>query len=269
MSETIEKYVAEDSLAYRLCWDSINHIVERFKMKEVTGEDGGAYHPIMFARGGKEVGEQRVWMGQDGVFKLVYVGLVANPPGVDSHMMFAFTDKDNPAPHYTVDSVHLAHMGHYAYHCEVMPGVDIGANLNYVNHVYEPLSEYNKGLYGTEGFVKSEELGLRQWAFMSPWMLAGRAPDAESFDKLFHYIGKYREHWAQLIENGIPQDCLEGVDMSKIADRDYRNRCAAFNRDVDPVYNQLLPLMGQEEGDRQIQVLRCVDGIEQDGDYQF
>ncbi|MGK0500414.1 MAG: hypothetical protein ACJAYG_002064 [Oceanicoccus sp.] len=269
MSDTIEKYVPEHSLAYKLCWDSIDYIVERFNMKELLGEDGGAYHPIMFARGGKEVGEQRIWMGQNGVFKLVYVGLVANPPGVDSHMMFAFTDKDNPAPHYTVDSVHLAHMGHYAYHCEVMPGVDIAANLNYVNHVYEPLTTINKDLYETEGFVKSKELGLRQWAFMSPWMLAGRAPDAEGFSKLFDTIPQYREHWANLIEQGIPEDCLDGVDMSKVADRDARNRFAAFNRDVDPVYNQLLPLMGQHEGDRQIRVLSCVDGIEYSGDYAF
>ncbi|HEB28688.1 MAG TPA: hypothetical protein ENI05_13100 [Porticoccus sp.] len=269
MSDEIEKYIAEKTLAYKLCWDAIDYVVDRFNMTEVTGDDGGAYHTVMFARGGKEVGEQRIWMGKDGVYKIVYVGLVANPPGVDSHMMFCFTDKDNPAPHYTVDSVHLAHMGHYAYHCEIMPGVDIAANLNYVNHVYEPLSAVNKELYAIDGITKSEELGLRQWAFMSPWMLAGRAANEDLFKQLSPFLDKYRTHWADLLETGIPENCLEGVDMSKVADRDYRNRCAAFNRDVDPVYNQLLPLMGEEEGDRQIRVLQCVDGIENSGDYEF
>ena len=269
MSDAIEKYVPEKTLAYKLCFDSINFVVDRFKMKEVHGEDGGAYHKVMFARGGKEVGEQRIWMGQDGVFKLVYVGLVANPPGVDSHMMFAFTDKDSVVPHFTVDSVHLSHMGHYAYHCEVMPRVDLGPNLAYVDHVYEPLSKANKAIYATNGFTKSEELGLRQWALMSPWMLAGRASDGETFEKLFDFISEYREHWASLLEKGIPEECLEGVDLSRTADRDYRNRCAAFNRDVDPVYNQLEPLMGIEEGDRQIQVMRCQDGIYADGDHTF
>ncbi len=269
MSDAIEKYVPEKSLAYKLCFDSIDYVVDRFNMKEVHGEDGGSYKKVMFARGGKEVGEQRIWMGQDGVFKIVYVGLVANPPGVDSHMMFAFTDKDSPVPHFTVDSVHLAHMGHYSYHCEVMPRVDLGPNLPYVDHVYEPLTAPNKELYATEGFTKSEELGLRQWAFMSPWMLAGRAANAETFEKLYGFIDRYRSHWADLVEKGIPDECLEGVDMSRIADRDYRNRCAAFNRDVDPVYNQLEPLMGFEEGERQIQVMRCQGGIYEDGDYSF
>ena len=90
MSDEIEKYIPEKTSAYKLCWDAIDYVVDRFNMTEVTGEDGGAYHKVMFARGGKEVGEQRIWMGKGDVYKIVYVGLVANPPGVDSHMMFCF-----------------------------------------------------------------------------------------------------------------------------------------------------------------------------------
>lgn len=267
MSDTIEKYVPEKTAAYKLCMDSIEYVVDRFNMKEVHGEDGGAYHKVLFSRGGKEVGEQRIWLGNEGVFKIVYVGLVANPPGVDSHMMFAYTPADSPVPHFTVDSVHLAHMGHYSFHGEIMPRVDLGMNLEYIDHVYTPLDEANKAVYNTEGVAKTEELKIRQWALMSPWMLAGRAASLEAFQSLDEHVATYREHWANLVENGIPDECLKNVDMSKLAERDRINREAAFNRDVDPVYNQLVPLMGIEEGDRQIQVMRCQDGIYESGDH--
>jgi hypothetical protein len=189
------------------------------------------------------------------------------PPGIDSHMMFAFTKADSAIPHYTVDSVHMPHMGFNAYHCEIMPRVDLAANLAYVDHVYEPLSETNTKLYSTEGLEKSKELSLRQWALMSPWMLAGRASPEQFNGIISESVEAFRAQWMKVAKAGIPDEVLEGVDRSGIAERDRRNRWAAFHRDVDPVYNQLLPLMGKEEGDRQIEVLRCQDGIVEKDDH--
>lgn len=265
---TITKYQAEETPAYRLCHDAIDVVVERFKMREIRAADGGPYHSVLSTDGSKEVGEYRVWIGEGGVFKMIYAGLVANPPGVDSHMMFCFTPDNSPVPHFTVDSVHLAHMGHYSFHCEIMPRVDYGMNLPYLDHVYTPLSEANHTVYHTPGIAKTEALSLRQWALMSPWMLAGRAANLEAFQTLDQQVAIYRDHWIKLVEAGIPEDCLEGVTEAGLIERDRRNRGYAFHRDVDPVYNQLKPLIGEQQGDMLIQLLCCQDGILESGDHR-
>lgn len=263
----VQKYERVESDAYRLCHNAIDDVVKNFDMVEAKGDDGGPFKRVLHVSGERQVGEQRIWLGKGEVFKVVYVGLVVNPPGIDSHMMFAFTKADSPVPHFTVDSVHMPHMGFHAYHCEIMPRVDLAANLAYIDHVYTPLSEANTNLYATEGMEKSKELSLRQWALMSPWMLAGRANQEQFTGVVNDSVETFRAHWTKIAKAGIPDSALEGVDRSGIAERDRRNRWAAFHREVDPVYNQLKPLMGVEEGDRQIEVLRCQDGIETSGDH--
>ena len=50
------------------------------------------------------------------------------------------------------------------------------------------------------------------------------------------------------MERGIPKKFILGTDPSQLAARDKRNRAIIFNTDVDKVWDQLKPLIGEEMG---------------------
>ena len=248
---------ATDPSPPRALWEgTLNRIVERFALAEVPGEDGGPWLPLAsrapMYQGG--VGQTRLFRGGP-LFQVVTSNIVVPPIQLDSHMLFAFAPSASAVPHFTLDSVRAG--DHYAFHLDLIPRVDLGARLGYMDHCFGPLTEtYERG-EAMEGLSRAH-LSPRQHAIMSPWMLAKRAT-REAFGGIDALVEDYLEHWFRLIDAGVPADVLDGVDRAALIDRDRRNKAIIFNRDVDKVWDQITPLVGPDAAERQIALLRATD----------
>lgn len=223
------------SLPQDLSLNTLNHIRERFAMREI----GSPYKVLTSAFG--SVGEMRIFAGES-VAKMVYISMAVPQFGLDSHMIFAFTPPDSAVPHFTLDSVLNA--PDFAFHLDLIPRLDLGANLDYMETCFTPLTEAFDAAAQIEG-LKPARLGPRQYAIMSAWMLAYRANEA-AFEAIQTPVSAYLEHWARLVEGGIAPDITEGVTGEQLAERDRRNRSIIFNPAVDRVWAQVDRLLGAE-----------------------
>lgn len=245
----------------RALWDgTLNRIVERFGLEEVPGADGGPWLALQSQAPMYQgsVGGTRLFRGEP-LFQVVTSNIVVPPIGLDSHMLFAFAPSASPVPHFTLDSVRAG--DHYAFHLDLIPRVDLGARLAYMDHCFTPLTEaYERG-EAMEGLSRAQ-LSPRQHAIMSPWMLAKRAT-REAFGGIDALVLDYLEHWFRLVDEGVPADALDGIDRAALTDRDRRNKAIIFNRDVDKVWDQITPLVGREAAERQIALLRTTDATDE------
>ena len=247
---------AELSLPCALWQKTLGRIVDRFKLVEVTGNDGEPWLPlesqVPVAQG--RVGQTRLFRGVP-LFQVVSTNIVVPAIQLDSHMLFAFTPPSSAVPHFTLDAVQAG--DHYAFHLDLIPRVDLGASLAYMDHCLTPLTDaYERG-ESMEGFSRAH-LSPRQHAIMSPWMLAKRTTQ-EAFPNIDGLVDAYLEHWFQLVDEGVPEEALESTGPDQLIERDRRNKAIIFNRDVDKVWDQITPLVGREAAERQIAVLRAMD----------
>ena len=228
------------SLSADLCLGTVEAIAARLELEETESA------PLTSAMDGSPVGVHRV-LARDGAAALVYVAMTVEAFGLDSHMCFAFTPPESAVPHFTVDSVLAG--PHYAFHLDLMPRVDPGANLAYIDHCFVPLDEAHARAAGIEGLTPAH-LSRRQWQLMSAWMLAHRA-DEDGFRAVSGVVAAYRDHWLGLVTDGVPDHVLDGgLDAERLAERDARHRAALFNPDVDPVWAQVDRLLGPEASAR-------------------
>lgn len=232
------------SLSLDLCWSNVEAITERLGLAEIAGPGGDAFMVLASAMSPEPVGSVRVYHRAD-VCTLVYVGMTVPPIGLDSHMMFAFTPPTSPVPHYTVDSVQNA--DDFAFHLDLIPRLDLGAHLAYMDHVFTPLTEVRDACLEIPGLTPAR-LAPRQWALMSEWMLANRADEA-AFTAIGETVAAYRNHWFGLVERGIPAEVLDGVDDAVLVARDAANRGHIFNPDVDRVWANVARLLGDEKSE--------------------
>ena len=224
------------SLSADLCGGTVDAIASRLDLEETL------HNPLASAVDGSPVGTHRV-LARDGVAALVYVSMTVEAFGLDSHMCFAFTPSDSPVPHFTVDSVLAG--PHYAFHLDLVPRLDPGANLAYIDYCYGPLTEVHDETLQVEGLSRAH-LSPRQWQLMSAWMLAHRA-DEDGFGAAFGAVAAYRDHWLDLVEAGIPDEAIGGTTAEQLAARDARNRAAIFNPEVDPVWARVDQLLGPDK----------------------
>ena len=223
------------SLSAELCLGTVEAVAARLELEETEAVT------LTSAMDGSVVGVHRV-LARDGVAALVYVSMTVEAFGLDSHMCFAFTPPSSAVPHFTVDSVLAG--PHYAFHLDLMPRVDPGANLAYIDHCFVPLSEAHSRAAEIDGLTPAH-LSRRQWQLMSAWMLAHRA-DEDGFRSVFDTVAAYRDHWLELAVGGVPEEAVGGVNAEQLAERDARHRAALFNPDVDPVWAQVDRLLGPD-----------------------
>ena len=223
------------SLSADLCLGTVEKIENCLSLTETVDT------PLFSALDGSAVGTHRV-LACDGAAALVYVGMTVEAFGLDSHMCFAFTPAQSPVPHFTVDSVLAG--PHYAFHLDLIPRLDPGANLAYIDHCYGPLTEVHDRVAQSEGLTPAH-LSPRQWQLMSAWMLAHRA-DEDGFRGVFDAVAHYRDHWLRLVVEGVPDDAVGDATPDDLDRRDSRNRSAIFNPDVDPVWARVDQLLGPE-----------------------
>ncbi len=229
------------SLAQILSNNTLSAIVNRFGLIEQ-----GAPHMVLVSpMSPAPVGQARVFAGGP-VHKLITIDLSVPPIGLDSHMIFAFTAPDSPIPHFTLDSVLAG--PHFAFHLDLIPRVDLGANLAYLDAAFHPLTPLFDAARQIEGLTPAH-LSPRQYALMSPWMLAYRATEA-AFARIETAVNDYLAHWFALAERGLPDDVLAATDLGDLPTRDRRNRAAIFNPDVDPVWAQVSRLVGPETAEK-------------------
>ncbi len=245
----------EQSLPKALHDKVVNAIVERFGMKEELSEDGGPFLPLNshLPMHQGSVGYMRRFSGGP-LFQLVTSSIVVPALQLDSHMVFAFMPSDCAVPHFTVDSVCAGE--HHAFHLDLIPRVDIGSQLAYMNEVFVPLDESWQRGSAIEGLSRAH-LSPRQLGIMSPWMLANRATEA-AFIEMGTVVDDYLEHWFTLVDSGVSEAALNGISPAELLERDRRNKFAIFNADVDPVWQRIAPLVGEDAAQKQIETLRAV-----------
>lgn len=241
------------SLPDTLLQNTLNRVVEACGLAEVAGENGGPWLSLVcqapMYEGG--IGQVRLYRGGP-LFQLVSSDIVVPPIQLDSHMMFAFTPSDSAVPHFTLDSVRAG--DHHAFHLDLIPRLDLGAQLAYMDACFTPLTPTFERGQAMPG-LSPAQLSPRQYAIMSPWMLAKRAT-AEAFAAIDELVDAYLEHWLGLVADGVPAAALEGVGAAALIERDRRNKAIIFNREVDKVWDQITPLVGEDAAQRQIDLLR-------------
>lgn len=235
------------SLAKTLSHNTLHRIINRFAMQE----QGAPHMTLHSPMSPVPVGEVRLFSGGP-VQKMVYIGLTVPPIGLDSHMIFAFTAVDSPIPHFTLDSVLAG--PHFAFHLDLIPRVDLGANLAYINELFQPLTAVFEATKQIEGLTPAH-LSPRQYAIMSPWMLAFRANE-QAFSQIDEQANRYLDHWFAVVEAGVSAETLASLDSTDFAQRDQRNRAALFNPEVDPVWSQVERLLGAAVGAELREILK-------------
>lgn len=218
-----------------LCHRTIDHIADALDLVETQNT------PLVSAMDGSPVGSHRI-VGAQGVAEIVYVGMAVEQFGLDSHMLFAFTPAESAVPHFTLDAVLAG--PHYAFHLDLIPRLDPGANLAYLDHCFVPLTEAHDAALELDGLTPAH-LAPRQWQLMSAWMLAHRADEA-GFSSIGPTVDAYRDHWLTLVQGGVPGAATDGVTAEALATRDQANRSAIFSPDVDPVWARVDQLLGAD-----------------------
>lgn len=213
-------------------------------------EIGSPYLTLKSAMSPAPVGSLRLFSGAL-VRKMVYIGMSVPPINLDSHMIFAFTAPDSTTPHFTLDSV--CNGDTYAFHLDLIPRADLSANLAYTNAAYQPLTVEFEGARKIEGLTPAH-ISPRQYALMSPWMLVYRATES-AFAQIDESVNFYLDHWAKLVELGVPAQPVLGNDPETLAARDRLNRQAIFSPEVDPVWAQVERLVGAETSQRMRDIL--------------
>ena len=238
------------SLPQQLSLNTLEKIRTRCNMTEI----GAPYISLSSPMSTVPVGALRLFRGEK-VRKMVYIGLIVPPIGLDSHMIFAFTAPESPIPHFTLDSVLAG--PHFAFHLDLIPRADLGANLAYMNAIFDALTPVFERSRQIEGLTPAQ-LTPKQYALMSPWMLAYRANES-AFERIQEPVNAYLEHWFYLVDHGLPVEALPAGDL---AERDRLNRAAIFDPSVDKVWAQVERLVGAEMGARMRSIL-CNQGVEE------
>lgn len=255
-----------DTLAGKISHQTLDRIVEDFSLAEVHGDSGGPFMELVApAFGNVEAGEFRLFHGGDRLLKVVYTGIAVEAIGLDSHMVFAFTKRDSLVPTFTLDSVYTKLPpgmdpnfpdggDMYAFHLDLVPRCDLGVNAAYMNRCFDPLTEAQAAVLAADG-VFPAQLSPTQRAIMSPWMLAQRTT-AEAYEKnVFPAVEIYLSHWLGLVDDGI-DDVVAGIQGEAGAARDAQNRELIFSREIDPVWNKIDAMLGEDVSDLMISVLR-------------
>jgi hypothetical protein len=230
-----------ESLPGGLCRRTLEAVVESVGLTEV----GSPFRELTSPMSPDPVGSVRIFHGGGVVEKVVYVGLAVPAIGLDSHMVFAFTRGDSPVPHFTLDSVQG--QGSYAFHLDLIPRAELATHLTYVDWAHTPLTTTYEEVGARPGLSRAN-IGPRQFAMMSPWMLVHRAEEA-AFVAIEDAVRAYLDHWTSLVHGEVPAAVLADVADTDLAVRDLRNRANIFDPDVDQVWAQVSRLIGEEAMD--------------------
>ena len=227
---------------------TLDKIVGALGLTEEHNADGDAVLPLFGAGGpleGQRIGEFRVFSRADGT-RVVYSALAVDAFGMDTHQVYAYTASDSAVPHLFLDSAISPNTdGTFHFGLDLIPRVDLGANLDYSEVVYGPVTEARAEALSQPGVMGVPSLGPLQWSIRSPWMAAAIvAPD--DLRKLGSIVDVYVDHWLGLMNNGLPAGIVTAAETAILDARDRRNREAMFSPRTNPVWGLLDKLVGPD-----------------------
>jgi len=244
MSDDVAETASPPAL---LCAGVLDRLVEATGSAEIRaagappGQPWRTLHSTMTP---DPVGVVRLFRGTR-VAHVVHIGLTVPAIGLDSHMVFAFGHADDALPHFTLDSV-ASDTGH-AFHLDLVPRVDLATHLDYLDHVYTPLTPWYERGRALPG-LSAAAVGPRQRAVMSPWMLVHRA-DEDAFAAIGPVVDAYLDHWLALVAAPLPDAVSATLADTDLAARDRALRAVLFDPDVDPVWHRVARLIGAKDTD--------------------
>ena len=227
---------------------TLDKITSALGLTEEHNAEGDAVLPLFGAAGplqGQRIGEFRVFSRPDGT-RVVYSALAVDAFGMDTHQVYAYTAPASQVPHLFLDSAISPNTdGTFHFGLDLIPRVDLGANLDYSEAVYVPLTQARAEALDQPGVMDVPSLGPLQWSIRSPWMVAAIvAPD--DLRKLGSIVDVYVDHWLGLMNTGLPAGIVTASEAERIDDRDRRNREAMFSPRTNPVWGLLDNLVGAE-----------------------
>ena len=250
------------SLPKDLAERTLAEMVERTGAVEVHGEDGGDYLTLMSPFGPDPVGKMRVFKS-DKVKKIVYAGLTVDKFKMDTHMIFGFTAEDSLLPHFTLDSVNAN--GSLAFHLDLVTKAELSVHVPYMDYVYGGLTDTFNDTIKWEGLSRAQ-IGPRQYAMMSPWMLVSRATEptfrrfsGEDDDQGRGPVKTYLNYWLDLIDAGVPDDVAATVNTEEIVAHDHQLRYNLFSPEVDPVWRDVGKIVGEDTAEKMRKMLLSND----------
>jgi hypothetical protein len=212
-------------------------------------------HALGGALDGRRIGEFRVFTHADGT-RLVHSALTIDAFGMDTHQLYAFTAIDSPVPHLFLDTAISPNTeGTFHFGLDLVPRVDLGANLDYTQAVYSALDEARVAALSQPGVLPVPSLGPLQWSIRSPWMVAAIVAPSD-LRKLNDVVTAYVDQWLSLLANGLGDEVTESVAWQDLAERDRRNRSAMFSARTNPVWVLVDRLVGPETGSAMKALLR-------------
>ena len=248
-SRTVTKkeldFVARDTVQAVL-----KEIVEAFDLKEHKGEDDGSFATLKASGGpleGMKVGELRVFSGGP-IHKLVYSGMTVEEFGMDTHQIWAYTAPDSALPHFTIDAAISPNTeGTFHIGVDLIPRLDLGASLRYLQQAFQPLQETYTEFQGESENGAATSVGPMQYALRSPYMMAAFASKQGMKDDVKHVQG-YLKHWIKLLKEGLNPEAQAEAQWQNPAQRDALNRKAIFNPETNMVWGLLDKLIGEGQG---------------------
>ena len=73
----------------------------------------------------------------------------------------------------------------------------------------------------------------------------------EAFSAIDDVVKEYQAHWFGVLGRGVSTTALEGVSVADLHKRNGRNKEIIFDPDVDPVWERITAMIGQDAVDTQ------------------
>jgi hypothetical protein len=243
---------ALDRAGEKLVTASLTKIIDALGLKEQTGPDGDAVLPVNGVGGpldGQRIGEFRVYTRSDGI-TLIYSRLSIEAFAMDTHQVYGFTASDSPIPHLFIDTAISPNTeGTFHFGLDLVPRVDLGANLAYSLDVYAPLDEIRADALARPGVMPVPSIGPLQWSIRSPWMVPAIVLPADLL-ALSDVTDAYVDRWLELVNGAMDPEVAAEAASQHVAIRDTRNREAMFSPQTNPVWGLLDKLVGAETAGR-------------------
>jgi nucleoside-diphosphate-sugar epimerase len=249
--------ISIDRSGEKIVTAALARIIDALGLVEETAADGDAALPLHAVGGpldGARIGEFRIFTRADGT-RCVYSRLSIDEFGMDTHQVYAFTAANSPVPHLFLDTAISPNTeGTFHFGLDLVPRVDLGANLDYTLTVYGPLAETRAATLTQPGVLPVPSLGPLQWTLRSPWMVAAIVTPAD-LHKLTNVTDAYIDRWLDLMSAGLPAEVADSVTWQDLPQRDRRNREAMFSPRTNPVWILLDRLVGADAASQMRELL--------------
>lgn len=243
--------------------DLYNELAESLHLVPVPGSDQQPFYTFHIPDNETVSGHLRILDGgtHPHLLKVVQLSLDFGSVGADAHALHIITKADSLVPHCSVEFVHYdanidsprnpaqrAGIDKYGSYINLISRVDASVNQRYLHHVYDAL---NEGVVAIKSHtdIHNATLPLWQAACFQPWIITAMASETH-FPLLRDQARKTFDQELALLSNGIPNELVSDYEIKYVAERDRLNRLAINSPDIDPVWQRIARLTGEDDAAR-------------------